>query len=75
MRVSYKNIGDECAGILDAAHLLTYPEGSAFLAEKGYFASDNNESFGKKKASEKSKTMLLHAKNAAQKQLRLRISE
>ena len=38
VRVSYKNIGDECAEILDAAHLLTYPEGSAFLAEKGYFA-------------------------------------
>lgn len=54
VRVSYKNIGDECAGILDAAHLLTYPEGSAFLAEKGYFALDN-ENFGKNKASEKSK--------------------
>lgn len=55
VRVSYKNIGDECAGILDAAHLLTYPEGSAFLAEKGYFALDNNENFVKNKASEKSK--------------------
>ena len=55
VRVSYKNIGNEYAEILDAEHLLTYPEGSAFLAEKGYFALNHNENFGKNKASEKCK--------------------
>lgn len=73
MRVSYKNIGDECAGILDAAHLLTYPEGSAFLAEK-VILHQIIMKVSAKKASEKVKRCFA-CKNAAQKQLRLRISE